>query len=122
MGVRTDRVDLAEGVYEIDGPWRTLAGLTRTSSTSTNVFSYDASPTVNKGNVGVGYEFATGSSITGRLYRGKGEYKRLTSSDFEDIEVDLAFRWRFTERTSLDGRLGYLSRSTIYRPYATSAA
>jgi len=110
-GVRTDRTDLVEGLYELGGGWRALAGVTRSSSTSTNVLSYDASPKVVSANVGLGYEFLTGSSITGRLYRGEGEYKSFSDSDFDDTLADLAVKWQFTQRTSLDGRVGYLRRT-----------
>jgi exopolysaccharide biosynthesis operon protein EpsL len=110
VGVRTDRTDLFEGLYELGGGWRALAGVTRNSSTSTNMLSYDASPKVVSANVGVGYEFPTGSSITARVYRGEGEYKNFSQSDFDDTLLDVAVRWQFTPRTALDGRIGYLRR------------
>jgi exopolysaccharide biosynthesis operon protein EpsL len=110
VGVRTDRTDLVEGLYEIGGGWSALAGVSRSSSTTTNVMSYDANPRVARANIGVGYEFPTGSSIIARLYRGEGEYQVARESDFNDTLADVAVKWQFTPRTSLDGRVGYLRR------------
>jgi exopolysaccharide biosynthesis operon protein EpsL len=116
VGVRTDRVELVEGLYEIDGNWRALAGVTRTSSESDNMLSFDASPTVRSVSVGAAYEVGTGSSITGRLRRGDGEYKAFTQSNFRDDEAEVAVKWQFSPRTSLDSRLGYLRRTHDQTP------
>jgi len=116
VGVRTDRVELVEGLYELDGNWRALAGVTRTSSESDNLLSYDANPTVRSVSVGAAYEAGTGSSITARLRRGDGEYKAFTQSDFRDDELEVAVKWQFSPRTSLDSRVGYLRRSHDQTP------
>jgi exopolysaccharide biosynthesis operon protein EpsL len=110
-GVRTDRTELVEGLYEIGGGWQALAGVTRSSSTSTNELSYDASPKVVRAHLGVGYEFTTGSSIIARFYRGDGEYEKLNNADFNENLADVTVKWQFTPRTSLAGRVGYLRRS-----------
>lgn len=116
LGVRTDRVELVEGLYELDGNWRALAGVTRTSSESDNMLSYDANPTVRSVSVGAAYEVGTGSSVTARLRRGDGEYKAFAQSDFRDNEVDVAVKWQFSPRTSIDTRLGYLRRTHDQAP------
>ena len=116
VGVRTDRVELVEGLYEIDGNWRALAGVTRTSSESDNMLSYDASPTVRSLSIGAAYEVGTGSSVTARLRRGDGEYKAFTQSDFQDNEAEVAVRWQFSPRTSVDSRLAYLRRTHDQTP------
>lgn len=115
IGRRTERTELFEGIYDIDGVWRAMAGVSRTSSSTTVPESWDASPTVRSARVGVGYEAGSGSSIFGRVRRGDGEYKQpLTAgapADFREDEADVAVRWVLTGKTSLDGRLGYLKRT-----------
>lgn len=118
-GGRTDRTELLEGRYLIDGPWRALAGVSHTSSTSREANlnlgdAWDASPTIRSVRVGAAYEFASGSSVTARLRRGDGEYRNrpsgLTSADFRENEAELAVRWPLTVKTRLDARLAYLER------------
>jgi exopolysaccharide biosynthesis operon protein EpsL len=115
VGRRTERTELLEGIYDIDGAWRALAGVSRSSSTSTVAQSFDANPTVRSARVGGGYEWASGSSLFARFRRGDGEYKDpflpATASDFRENEADLQLKWILTGKTSLDARLGYLRRT-----------
>jgi exopolysaccharide biosynthesis operon protein EpsL len=115
IGRRTERTELFEGIYDIDGAWRALAGVSRTSSSTTVPISWDASPTVRSARVGGGYEFASGSSIFARVRRGDGEYKQpLTPgapADFEEDEAEVLLKWKLTGKTSLDARAGHLKRT-----------
>lgn len=114
IGRRTERSELFEGIYNIDGAWRALAGVSRTSSSTTVPLSWDASPTVRSARVGGGYQFASGSSIFVRARRGDGEYKAPlvpgSPADFRENEADVALKWILTGKTSLDARLGHLER------------
>jgi exopolysaccharide biosynthesis operon protein EpsL len=120
VGRRTERAELLEGIYDIDGAWRALAGVSRTSSRSTVPQSWDASPTVRSARVGGGYEWASGSSLFARFRRGDGEYKApvfpAPSADFRENEADLQLRWIVTGKTSLDARLGHLRRTHSEAP------
>jgi exopolysaccharide biosynthesis operon protein EpsL len=115
IGRRTERTELFEGIYDIDGVWRALAGASRTSSSTTVPLSWDASPTVRSARVGGGYEFASGSSIFARVRRGDGEYKQPSTpgapADFRENEADVLLKWILTGKTSLDARLGHLKRT-----------
>jgi exopolysaccharide biosynthesis operon protein EpsL len=113
-GRRTERAEMLEGTYDIDGVWRALAGVLHTSSDTTVPVSWDASPTIRSARVGAGYEWASGSSLFARLRRGDGEYKALltpTGADFRENEADLALKWILTGKTSLDAQLGHLQRT-----------
>lgn len=115
IGRRTERKELLEGIYDIDGVWRALAGVSHSTSSTTLPVSWDASPTVRSAQVGGGYEWASGSSLFGRLRHGKGEYKApltlLVSPDFNENEAEAMLKWILTGKTSLDARLSYLRRT-----------
>jgi exopolysaccharide biosynthesis operon protein EpsL len=115
IGRRTDRSELLEGIYDIDGVWRALAGLSHTSSSTTVPVSWDASPTIRSALVGGGYEWASGSSLFARFRRGDGTYQApvlpTTAVDFRENEAEALLKWALTGKTSLDARLGYLRRT-----------
>ncbi len=113
-GLRTERVELAEGVYELGAAWRVLAGVSQTSSKSSQPGSWDGSPEVQSVHLGAGYELGTGTSLTARLRRGDGEYRDTTAGaatgEFDETETDVLLKWPVTAKTAVEGRLGYLDR------------
>ncbi len=115
IGRRTERAEVFEGTYDIDGAWRALAGVSHSSSSTTLPVSWDASPTIRSARVGAGYEFASGSSIYGRLRRGDGEYRALVTpggpADFRETEAEAVLKWILTGKTSLSAQLGHLKRT-----------
>jgi exopolysaccharide biosynthesis operon protein EpsL len=115
VGRRTERRELAEGIYELGSAWRVLAGVAHTSAKSTEPNTWDASPDVRSAYVGAGYELGSGTSLTGRLRRGDGEYKDpsigAASGDFRENEADIVLKWPVTGKTHLEARLGHLDRS-----------
>ena len=114
VGRRTERTELAEGIFEVAGPWRVLAGVQHTKAESSQPRSYDASPDINQYHVGVGYEFASGSNISARLRKGDGEYTDpsfiVANRDFEDREAELALHWELTGKTRVDARIAHRKR------------
>ena len=117
IGRRTERAEVLEGIYDIDGVWRALAGVSRTSTSSTAPVTWDASPTVRSARAGAGYEWRSGSSLFARYRRGDGEYKQVqaisqaAAADFRENEFDLQLKWILTGKTSLEARLGHLERN-----------
>jgi exopolysaccharide biosynthesis operon protein EpsL len=118
VGRRTERTELAEGVYELGAAWRALAGVSHSSVKTTEPISYDGSPTVRSTYVGAGYELASGSSITGRFRHGNGEYTSLTTGGagtggvgFHENEADVLVKWPVTAKTTFEGRVGRLERT-----------
>jgi exopolysaccharide biosynthesis operon protein EpsL len=112
VGRRTERTELAEGVYELGAAWRALAGVSHSAVKTAQPNSYDGSPTVRSAYAGAGYELASGTSITGRFRHGNGEYKDFTAggTDFHENEADLLVKWPVTAKTSFEGRVGRLQR------------
>jgi exopolysaccharide biosynthesis operon protein EpsL len=115
IGRRTERSEVLEGIYDIDGAWRALAGVSRTSSSTTVPISWDASPTVHSAVVGGGYEFASGSSLFARFRRGDGKYTAPASpaspTDFRENEAEVLLKWPLSGKTSLEATLGHLQRT-----------
>jgi exopolysaccharide biosynthesis operon protein EpsL len=117
IGRRTERNELAEGGFGLNGPFRIVAGVSHYRTESTVPGSWDASPDITFWHVGAGYEAPSGSNVTVRYKRGQGEYHDLTApafatldSDFRDTEEELAFRWLFSGKTTISGRLAHVER------------
>lgn len=113
VGRRSDRSQILQGVYELGAAWRLTGDVSRTESTTSLGTTWNGDPTITSGRVGVGYEFASGSSVYGRYRHGTGSYENATASgggDFKEDETDVVLKWPATGKTSLDARLGHLSR------------
>jgi exopolysaccharide biosynthesis operon protein EpsL len=123
IGKRTERNELAEGAFDIAGPWQVLAGVSHFRAESNEPFSWDGLPDIRYWQVGAGYQASSGSSLVLRYKRGTGEYHDPTfasfaalDSDFKDQEVELAARWALTGKTTLDGRIGHVKREHSAAP------
>ncbi len=119
-GGRTDRTELLEARYLVDGPWRVLGGVVHTSTSMRDARRdfqnpWDASPTVRSVRVGVAYEYASGTEFTARVRRGNGDYRDPQavsggSVNFRENEAELMAKWPVTAKTRVDGRVAYLER------------
>ncbi|MES2634783.1 MAG: outer membrane beta-barrel protein [Pseudomonadota bacterium] len=120
IGRRTERSELLDAVYDIDGAWRALAGVAHTRSSSTDPNSYDASPSINTVHIGGGYEFASGTTMQLRYKNGDGHYTALTTpgpSDFRDREIEFLLKWPMaTGKTAVEARLAHIDRSNAGAP------
>jgi exopolysaccharide biosynthesis operon protein EpsL len=123
IGRRTERTELAEGAFDVAGPWQLLAGASHTRTESTEPFSWDGLPDITYWQAGVGYQASSGSSAVLRYKRGDGNYHDQTfssfaglNSDFRETEEELAVRWALTGKTTVDGRLGHVRREHSSAP------
>ena len=114
IGRRTERTELAEGAFDIAGPWSVLAGVSHYRTESTEPFSWDASPDITYWHGGVGYKAASGSEFALRYKRGKGEYKDASfatlNSEFDENQVEATARWSITGKTTIDARIAHVKR------------
>jgi exopolysaccharide biosynthesis operon protein EpsL len=108
---RTERNELVEGGYRLGAAWRVLAGLQHQAISSTDPNAWDGNQRMTSTRLGTSYELATGSSITARWRHGEGDYRDApTTSDFNDDEIDVTLRWVLSPKTTVEARLGHLSR------------
>lgn len=114
IGRRTERTELAEGAFDVAGPWSVLAGVSHYRTSSSEPFSWDASPDITYGQVGVGYKASSGSEFALRYKRGKGEYKDASfatlSNEFHEDDVEATARWSITGKTTIDARIAHIRR------------
>ena len=108
---RTERNELLEGRYKLGAAWRVLAGVQHTDAKSTDpTVSWDGDPSVNSTRLGVQYESATGSTITGRYRHGSGDYQVGLAPSFKDNETEVAVHYVLSPKTALDGRVAQFKR------------
>jgi exopolysaccharide biosynthesis operon protein EpsL len=117
IGKRTERTELAEGAFDVAGPWQVLAGVSHYRAESNAPFSWDGLPDIVYWQAGVGYQAPSGSSLALRYKHGDGEYHDATfasfgalNSDFKDSEVELSGRWSYSGKTTVDGRISHVKR------------
>lgn len=114
LGKRTERSEVLEGVYNAGAALRLMAGAAHTTSSSTAPNTWDASPSITSGRVGVGYELASGSSIWLRYRHGNGQYNDPTpgasTGDFKENQTDVVVKWPVTAKTAVEAELGRLQR------------
>ncbi|MDB5744867.1 MAG: epsL [Polaromonas sp.] len=112
---RTERSTLLDAEYELGAAWRLLGGVSERNSTSSLPFTFEGNSKVRSAEAGVGYVFASGTSLAYRLKNGNGEYSNLPtaipfSSDFSQREHEFRFELPSTGRTTVRGRMSHLSR------------
>lgn len=122
FGTRNKRIDdeyLFNGVYEIDGVWRLLGGISHVSRKNTQIFSQDFNNTVQYAEGGIRYAFPSGSSLTYKFKYGLGEYHNrpqpiissLFDNRFNDTEHEMRLIWPITGKTSVNAYLGHFERN-----------
>lgn len=114
IGRRTEREELAEGAFDIAGPWSLLAGASHYRTSSTEPFSWDASPDITYWQVGGAYRAASGSALELRYKRGDGKYKDASfatlNNDFKEDDIEARARWSVTGKTTVEARLAHVHR------------
>jgi len=107
-----------DGQCQIDGGWRALAGLSRSSQTNQLLLVAESDYSVNSADLGLQYAFASGSSITYRLKSARGSYlNRVLSSasayddHYSQLDSELRLRWLLDGKTSVDISATHPSRT-----------
>lgn len=121
FNTRNKRIDddySFNGVYEIDGVWRLVGGVSHVSRKNTQTFTQEFNNTVQSAEGGIRYAFPSGSSLTYKFKYGFGEYQNrpqpivssLFDNRFNDAEHDMRLVWPVTGKTSISAHLGHLER------------
>lgn len=100
--------------YELGAAWRVLGGVFQRELKNTRTTA-EADATVTGAEVGAGYVFRSGNSLSYRLKSGDGQYRGQAGvglpRDFTDTEHEVRFDWAPTGRTTVQARLAYLDRA-----------
>jgi hypothetical protein len=90
-----------------------LGGFTRTVSLNSSNFLPDRGNTTNAIDLGVKYEFPSGSSVTMMQHQREGEFANLSPSlpqTFSENETEAKFNWRVSAKSSVNTRLAFVER------------
>lgn len=98
--LRVDTTTRLDTVYELDGPWRAVGGLSTTRQSNQQSLSAGGDYTYSSLEGGIRYAFATGSAITYQMRLGNGSYLNRAipntgqfDDSFKQIDHDLRLRW-----------------------------
>lgn len=107
--LRVDSNTGIEGIYEIDGPWRLIAGASTTKQANQEAVVAGSDYSYTTTDAGVRYVFPSGTTIT---YLGKlnnGSYYNATvpntgffDNTYKQFEQDFRLRWAFSGLSSAD--------------------
>ncbi len=122
--IRTDTTHRFDGTFEVDGAWRLLGGLARTERINSETFLEESDSRLDTVEAGVRRETASGGSVSLLMRHGRGEYlhrNQLSGTEqldntFEQEEYELRATWPISAKTTLQGRLGHLSREHEHFP------
>jgi exopolysaccharide biosynthesis operon protein EpsL len=107
-----------DAVYEINGPWRALAGVSRSSQTNQQVLLAEGDYTNNAANVGARYVFASGSNLSYIVRTNSGSYSNralsttnLYDDGYTQTDNEVRLRWLLTGKSTADFSATHVSRS-----------
>lgn len=122
VGLRTERTELLEAIYEASARFRVLGSVSRDDSRGAAQPSWDGSPEVHSARVGIGYETPARAALYARFRRGDGRYTDgspgVARGSFHENEPDVVLDWPLTGKTSVALRLGHLARRHEEMPQA----
>ncbi|MDQ3061030.1 MAG: putative exosortase B-associated extracellular polysaccharide biosynthesis transporter EpsL [Pseudomonadota bacterium] len=113
---RTERANLFDAEYEIDGGFRVLGGVFDRATTNSQPFTFEGDTSVQGAEAGLRYVFPSATSLAYRFKKGRGDYPdRLASavfpSSFKDREHELRLDWPYSGKTTLQARLSHFDRA-----------
>jgi exopolysaccharide biosynthesis operon protein EpsL len=118
---RNQRLDTTlrlDSVYELDGPWRLVAGASRTKQQNQQILLGDGDYTLTSGDVGVRYVYGSGSTMTYRAIATNGSYLNRVmpnmgfyDQSFHQFDHDMRLSWVFSGSNSLNANITHISRS-----------
>jgi exopolysaccharide biosynthesis operon protein EpsL len=115
--IQTNKMHRASVDWWVGGGWHALAGLYQTRSSNTAAFTAVGDYTLDTVQAGVQYISAAGNSITLEQRESNGEYNgripdriNLLDNRFTQSESTAIGLWQVTGHSTLQGRIGYLSR------------
>ncbi|MDN5752373.1 MAG: putative exosortase B-associated extracellular polysaccharide biosynthesis transporter EpsL, partial [Nitrosospira sp.] len=122
--LRTDDDHRFDAVYEIDGAWRLIGGISQVTRTNSRLTVQDFDNRVRSVEGGIRYAFPSGSSLTYKVRGGQGEFinraapiaSAFFDTRFSEMEHEVRLIWLVTGKTSIDARAGHLDRDHAHFP------
>ena len=115
--LRKSDVIRLDGIYEIDGAWRLIGGISHNRFTNTRQFFADQGQQIEAAEGGIRYVLPSGSSLTYKFRGGLGKFigrsldeANLLDTRFTEMEHDVQLIWPVSGKTSIDARAGHLQR------------
>lgn len=106
--------------YNPGGGWHLLGGFSRQESQNSQTFFQDASTSSNSADVGVKYDFPSGSSIRlmNHIRKGKFDDRQidttaiafLQDTGYKETETEINLQWLLSAKSNLSITTAYLSR------------
>ena len=90
-----------------------LGGFTRTVFLNSSNFLPDRGNTTNAIDLGIKYEFPSGSAVTMMQHQRQGEFANINPSlpqSFSENETEAKFNWRVSAKSSVNMRVGFVAR------------
>jgi hypothetical protein len=104
----------ADAEYEVDGPWHVVAGVNRDQNTSQYANSSAADSRSDSRDLGLRYDFSTGSWIKVSVKSADGSYLNgasATDGSYQQQEQDVHTHWSLSTASNLDFYLTQIDRT-----------
>ncbi len=119
--LQTENTIRFDAIYEIDGPWQVLTGISQFSQNNQQTPEAGGDYTSHTISVGLGYVFASGSNMFFRQKKVNGQYSNQSSTSlydsiFEQTISDLRAHWAMPDKSSADFYLSSIKQSHTNSP------
>lgn len=113
---RTERANLFDAEYELDGAFRLLGGVFDRATKNSSPFTLEGDSSVQGAEAGLRYVFPSGSALAYRFKRGSGDYpgrvpSAFSATSFKEREHEVRLDWPVTGKTAIQARLSHLKRA-----------
>lgn len=107
-----------DALYEVDGTWRILTGVSEFTQTSQRSLAAQGDYTSRSADLGLSYAFASGSSLTHTLKQTTGKYlgnvrpsQDLVDDGFSQSGHELRLQWAINGNSTADISAAHISRT-----------
>ncbi|MBL8414028.1 MAG: putative exosortase B-associated extracellular polysaccharide biosynthesis transporter EpsL [Propionivibrio sp.] len=119
QNLRTYENQRFDADLELGAGWHLLGGVTQDVSKNSEIFVAEGDTTINSVEAGARYAFPSGSSLKYINRTGRGVYDNRPvpipaiqlDNQFDQTTNELSLKWPISDKTSLNGRIGWLDRS-----------
>lgn len=116
--LRTNTNTNFDGAYEINGPWRVLAGVSKSAQTNSQPLMSGDDYSETAANTGLRYVFSSGSTLSYTIKKANGEYLNralsqvnLLDDGFSQTDNELKLHWPVTGKSTVDLTATHINRT-----------